>query len=100
MIHEERILKVVRAPHVSEKASATMEKNNTIVLKVSKYATKAEIKIAVKKLFEVKVKDINTLLVKGKTKRHGKKIGRRNDWKKSYVILKKGQNLNLINSVE
>lgn len=81
MIREERLLKVLRAPHVSEKASA-MEKSNTIVLKVAKDATKAEIKAAVQKLFEVEVEVVNTLVVKGKVKRHGQRIGRRSDWKK------------------
>ncbi|PPS59024.1 50S ribosomal protein L23 [Pantoea sp. BRM17] len=79
MIREERLLKVLRAPHVSEKASSAMEKTNTIVLKVAKDATKAEIVAAVEKLFEVEVKDVNTLVVKGKTEteRHG--AGRRAD---------------------
>lgn len=66
MIREERLLKVLRAPHVSEKASTAMEKTNTIVLKVAKDATKAEIKAAVQKLFEVEVEVVNTLVVKGK----------------------------------
>jgi len=91
MIREERLLKVLRAPHVSEKASTAMEKNNTIVLKVALDATKAEIKAAVKKLFEVEVEDVNTLLVKGKSKRHGQRVGRRSDWKKAYVTLKKAR---------
>nr|6FU8_C Chain C, 50S ribosomal protein L23 [Escherichia coli O157:H7] len=82
MIREERLLKVLRAPHVSEKASTAMEKSNTIVLKVAKDATKAEIKAAVQKLFEVEVEVVNTLVVK-----------RRSDWKKAYVTLKEGQNL-------
>lgn len=84
MIREERLLKVLRAPHVSEKASTAMEKSNTIVLKVAKDATKAEIKAAVQKLFEVEVEVevVNTLVVKGKVKRHGQRIGRRSDWKK------------------
>lgn len=77
MIREERLLKVLRAPHVSEKASTAMEKTNTIVLKVAKDATKAEIKAAVQKLFEVEVEVVNTLVVKGKVKRHGQRIGRR-----------------------
>lgn len=81
MIREERLLKVLRAPHVSEKASTAMEKSNTIVLKVAKDATKAEIKAAVQKLFEVEVEVVNTV-VKGKVKRHGQRIGRRSDWKK------------------
>ena len=76
MIREERLLKVLRAPHVSEKASTAMEKSNTIVLKVAKDATKAEIKAAVQKLFEVEVEVVNTLVVKGKVKRHGQRIGR------------------------
>lgn len=66
MIREERLLKVLRAPHVSEKASTAMEKTNTIVLKVAKDATKAEIKAAVQKLFEVEVEVVNTWSLKGK----------------------------------
>lgn len=91
MIREERLLKVLRAPHVSEKASSAMEKTNTIVLKVANDATKAEIVAAVEKLFEVEVKDVNTLVVKGKVKRQGQRIGRRSDWKKAYVTLKKAR---------
>lgn len=95
MISEERLLKVLRAPHVSEKASGAMEKNNTIVLKVAKDATKKEVKAAVEKLFEVKVDSVNTLIAKGKVKRHAQRIGRRSDWKKAYVTLAEGQNLDL-----
>ena len=93
MIREERLLKVLRAPHVSEKASTAMEKSNTIVLK-------AEIKAAVQKLFEVEVEVVNTLVVKGKVKRHGQRIGRRSDWKKAYVTLKEGQNLDFVGGAE
>lgn len=100
MIREERLLKVLTAPHVSEKASTAMEKHNTIVLKVAKDATKAEIKAAVQKLFEVEVNEVRTLLVKGKTKRHGQRIGRHSDWKKAYVTLKEGQNLDFIGGAE
>lgn len=100
MICEECLLKVLRAPHVSEKASAAMEKSNTIVLKVTKDTTKAKIKAAVQKLFEVEVKSVNTLLVKGKIKHHGKRISRRSNWKKAYVTLKKSQNLDFIGSAE
>ena len=98
MIREERLLKVLRAPHVSEKASTAMEKSNTIVLKVAKDATKAEIKAAVQKLFEVEVEVVNTLV--GKVKRHGQRIGRRSDWKKAYVTLKEGQNLDFVGGAE
>ncbi|WP_276895514.1 50S ribosomal protein L23 [Frischella perrara] len=100
MILEERLLKVLRAPHVSEKASLSMEKSNTLVLKVAKDATKKEIKAAVEKLFEVKVNDVNTLIVKGKVKRRGQQIGRRSDWKKAYVTLAEGQNLDLAGVAE
>jgi len=77
-----------------------MEKTNTIVLKVATDATKAEIKAAVQKLFEVEVEVVNTLLVKGKTKRSGQRIGRRSDWKKAYVTLKEGQNLDFAGGAE
>ncbi|TEA26650.1 50S ribosomal protein L23 [Candidatus Schmidhempelia bombi] len=100
MIREERLLKVLRAPHVSEKASISMEKHNTLVLKVAKDATKKEIKAAVEQLFEVKVDDVNTLVVKGKVKRRGQQIGRRSDWKKAYVTLAEGQNLDLAGVAE
>ncbi|HCC16577.1 MAG TPA: 50S ribosomal protein L23, partial [Escherichia coli] len=88
MIREERLLKVLRAPHVSEKASTAMEKSNTIVLKVAKDATKAEIKAAVQTLFEVEVEVVTTLLAKFKTKRSEQRIVRRSDWKKAYVTRK------------
>ncbi|CUX96827.1 50S ribosomal protein L23 [Candidatus Doolittlea endobia] len=100
MSSEERLLKVLRAPHVSEKASTEMERHNTIVLKVTKDATKAEIKAAVHKLFKVEVNNVRTLVIKGKTKRHRQCIGRRNDWKKAYVTLTKGQNLDFIGGKE
>lgn len=100
MIREERLLKVLRAPHVSEKASTAMKKTNTIVLKVATDATKAEIVAAVQKLFEVEVRDVNTLVVKGKTKRHGQRVGRHRNWKKAYVTLKEGQNLDFVGGAE
>lgn len=100
MIREERLLKILRAPHVSEKASIAMEKTNTLVLKVAKDATKKEIKSAVEKLFEVQVTGVNTLVVKGKVKRRGQQIGRRSDWKKAYVTLAEGQNLDLTGVAE
>ncbi|UDG81098.1 50S ribosomal protein L23 [Candidatus Hartigia pinicola] len=100
MICEERLLKVLRAPRVSEKASTVTEKNNTIVFKVAKNATKAEVKAAVQRLFSVEVNNVNTLLVKGKNKRHGQRVGRRSDWKKAYVTLKEGQNLDLVGGEE
>ncbi|EOG7718071.1 50S ribosomal protein L23 [Vibrio parahaemolyticus] len=100
MITEERILKVLRAPHISEKATMAAEKANTIVFKVAKDATKKEIKAAVEKLFEVEVKSVNTLITKGKTKRQGLRQGRRSDFKKAYVTLKEGQDLDFVGGAE
>ncbi|ASK77999.1 50S ribosomal protein L23 [Paraphotobacterium marinum] len=100
MIREERLLKVLRAPHVSEKATNAAENANTIVFKVAKDATKKEIKAAVEKLFEVEVKNVNTLITKGKVKRQGNRMGRRSDWKKAYVILKEGQDIDFTGNAE
>ncbi|WP_293756580.1 50S ribosomal protein L23 [uncultured Paraglaciecola sp.] len=98
MISEERLLKVLLAPHVSEKATLAAETNNTVVLKVVKDANKEEIKAAVEKLFEVEVDSVRTLNVKGKTKRSGSSFGKRKDWKKAYVVLKEGQNIDFAGS--
>ena len=100
MITEERILKVLRAPHISEKATMAAEKANTIVFKVAKAATKKEIRAAVVKLFAVEVESVNTLITKGKTKRQGLRQGRRSDVKKAYVTLKEGQDLDFVGGAE
>ncbi|MDC0603332.1 50S ribosomal protein L23 [Aliiglaciecola sp.] len=96
MISEERLLKVLLAPHISEKSTMAAEGNNAVVFKVVKDANKAEIKAAVEKLFEVEVDSVRTLNVKGKTKRHGQSFGKRNDWKKAYVVLKEGQDIDFV----
>ena len=70
---QERLLSVLRAPHISEKATNNAEKSNTVVLKVALDANKAEIAAAVAQLFEVKVDSVRTVVVKGKTKRRGSK---------------------------
>ncbi|MCG7499947.1 50S ribosomal protein L23 [Vibrio sp. Of7-15] len=100
MISEERLLKVLRGPHISEKATMAAENNNTIVFKVAIDATKKEIKAAVEKLFEVEVKNVRTLITKGKTKRQGMRQGRRSDVKKAYVILKEGQDIDFVGGAE
>jgi large subunit ribosomal protein L23 len=96
MIREERLLKVLKAPHISEKSTMVAEKLNTIVFKVATDATKAEIKAAVEKLFEVQVEAVRTLNVMGKTKRTGARVGRRSDWKKAYVTLVPGQDIDFM----
>jgi large subunit ribosomal protein L23 len=90
---KERLYKVLLGPVISEKAAAASELANQVVFKVLITATKAEIKAAIEKLFEVSVVDVKTLRVKGKTKqtRHG--LGQRSDWKKAYVRLAEGQDI-------
>lgn len=90
-MNQERILKILLAPHVSEKTTMLAEKHNQVVFKVLKDATKPEIKQAVESLFNVKVEDVTVLNVKGKNKRAGMIAGRRKDWKKAYVSLSEGQ---------
>lgn len=97
MNQKERILKILRIPHLSEKVSLIMKKNNTVALKVLYDSNKIEIKNAVQNLFKVKVDKVNTLINKGKIKRYSNKLGRRKNWKKAYVTLKKGQNLDFLN---
>lgn len=88
---QERLVKVLMAPHVSEKSTSAADVDNQFVFKVVKDATKKEIKNAVELLFEVKVDAVNVVNVKGKSKgRMGAKKGRRNDWKKAYVKLEQG----------
>lgn len=84
--HQERLLTVIRGPHVSEKSHRVAE-NNQVVLKVRTDATKKEIKQAVELLFEVEVSGVTVANVGGKTKRFGQTRGRRNDWKKAYITL-------------
>lgn len=96
MIQQERLLNVLKAPHISEKATNNAEKGNTIVFKVALDANKVDIANAVEQLFEVKVDSVRTVVVKGKTKRRGAKVGRRSDWKKAYVTLQEGQSLDFV----
>ena len=99
-MNEQRLLKVLLAPHVSEKATMAAESSNTYVFKVLKDANKAEIKAAVEKLFEVEVEGVRTTNVKGKVKRHGASFGKRSDWKKAYVMLKEGQDIDFVGAAE
>ncbi|MDH5584352.1 MAG: 50S ribosomal protein L23 [Gammaproteobacteria bacterium] len=89
MLHQERLLTVIKGPHLSEKAHVAAE-SNQIVLKVRTDATKREVAQAVELLFEVKVESVQVVNVKGKTKRFQQTKGRRADWKKAYVKLPDG----------
>jgi len=95
-MNNERIMKVLLAPHITEKAAMVGESSNQYVFRVTTDATKPEIKQAVEHLFEVQVDDVRVVNVKGKTKRFGARFGRRKDWKKAYVRVKAGQEINFI----
>ncbi|CBL43950.1 50S ribosomal protein L23 [gamma proteobacterium HdN1] len=95
-MNQERIFKVLVGPHVSEKASVSADKNNSIVFKVARDATKVEIKTAVEKLWDVKVKAVRTVVIKGKSKKFGRFQGRRQDWKKAYVALHEGYDVDFL----
>lgn len=95
-ISQERLLQVLLAPQISEKATYVADKNEQVVFRVVSDATKPEVKAAVELLFKVGVKSVQVLNVKGKAKRTGKTAGRRKDWKKAFVCLKPGQEINFV----
>ena len=99
-MNQERVYKVLLGPHVSEKATLLADGKSQFVFKVAVDATKLEVKKAVETLFDVKVANVNTLNVKGKTKRTARGLGRRNDWKKAYVALLPGQDIDFTSSAE
>ena len=88
------LYQVILAPHVSEKGTRVAEKNSQIVFRVRRDASKPVIKQAVEKMFNVQVESVTVTNVKGKVKKFGKTPGRRSDWKKAYVRLKPGQDIN------
>jgi large subunit ribosomal protein L23 len=93
MSGKERLMQVLVAPHVSEKASRAAEQGNQMVFRVARDATKPEIKAAVELMFEVKVDAVQVVNVAGKAKRFGGRKGQRSDWKKAYVKLVQGQTI-------
>ena len=90
-----RIANVLLAPHVTEKASLIGDAANQYVFRVAKDANKIEIKQAVEAMFDVKVDSVSVANMKGKVKRFGQTLGRRKDWKKAYVRLQAGQEIDL-----
>ncbi|MEY4283406.1 MAG: 50S ribosomal protein L23 [Betaproteobacteria bacterium] len=92
---EGRLMQVLVSPIVSEKATMVAEKTNAVTFKVLQDATKPEIKAAVELLFNVQVKAVSVVNTKGKTKRFGRSVGRRDHVRKAYVTLQPGQELNL-----
>ena len=92
---EGRLMQVLVAPIVSEKATMIADKTNTVTFKVLRDATKFEIKAAVQLMFKVEVESVAVLNIKGKSKRFGKSMGRRDNLRKAYVTLQAGQQINL-----
>ena len=95
-MNQERMFMVLLGPHVSEKATIAADQRNQYVFKVANGATKNEIRTAVEALFEVVVKKVNVVNIKGKTKRTARGFGRRNDTRKAYVTLAEGQDISFV----
>ena len=91
---QERLMNVLLAPQISEKATYVADKNEQVVFRVATDATKPEIKAAVEMLFKVQVESVQISNMKGKAKRFGRFMGRRSDAKKAFVCLKPGQEIN------
>ncbi|MDX8380230.1 MAG: 50S ribosomal protein L23 [Gallionella sp.] len=91
---QERLMNVLIAPQITEKATYVVEKHDQVIFRVSTDATKPEIKAAVEFMFKVNVVAVQVACVKGKVKRSGRFVGRRNNWKKAYVCLASGQEIN------
>ena len=89
-----QLMDILDAPIISEKSTIAAEKHNRFVFKVKKQATKIQVKKAVEAMFSVEVDSVHVLNVKGKKKRFGKTLGQRSDWKKAYVKLKPGHDIN------
>lgn len=94
-MNDQRIFHILKSPHISEKAALLGDAANQHVFKVATDAKKAEIREAVEQLFKVKVASVRTVNVKGKAKRTGQRRGSRNDWKKAYVSLEQGHEIDL-----
>ena len=90
----ERLMTVLLAPVVSEKGTFIADKHNQVVFRVMQNATKPEVKAAVELMFKTQVDSVQISNVKGKKKRFGTHAGRRRSWKKAYVSLKPGQEIN------
>lgn len=93
-VNQDRLYQVILAPQITEKATRMADKHQQIAFKVRTDATKPEVKAAVELLFKVEVDAVSVVNVKGKVKRAGRTLGRRQDWKKAYVSLKPGQEIN------
>jgi large subunit ribosomal protein L23 len=95
-MNQERLMQVLLAPQISEKATWVADKNEQVIFRVASDATKPEIKAAVELLFKVQVESVQVSTVKGKQKRFGRSMGRRKNWKKAFISLKPGQEINFV----
>ncbi len=95
MMNQERLLKVILAPHISEKATIAIEKRNEYTFEVMDSATKSEIKDAIELLFNTKVKSVRVVNVRAKAKSFKGQTGHRKAWKKAYVTLQADQKLEM-----
>ena len=95
-MNQQRLMQVLLAPQISEKATYVADKNEQVVFRVSSDATKPEVKAAVELLFKVTVESVQIANVKGKQKKFGRFMGARKNWKKAYVCLKPGQEINFV----
>ena len=87
------LYEVIRRPLVTEKSTLLKETQSTVCFEVHRDATKPEIRKAIETLFGVKIADVRVARVHGKVKRQGRFVGRRPDWKKAFVVLKKGEKM-------
>ena len=97
-IRHDQIRTILIEPHVSEKTTLLNQENGQIAFKVRSDSNKKQIKRAVEEMFKVKVSSVKTVSVKGKKKRMGMRSGKTNDWKKAYIKLEEGQNLDFMNT--
>ena len=95
-MNQQRLMQVLLAPQISEKATFVADKNEQVIFRVASDATKPEVKAAVELLFKVSVESVQIANVKGKQKKFGRVMGRRRNWKKAYVCLKPGQEINFV----
>jgi len=95
-MNQQRLMQVLLAPQISEKATFVADKNEQVIFRVLPDATKPEVKAAVELLFKVSVESVQIANVKGKQKRFGRYMGSRKNWKKAYVCLKPGQEINFV----
>jgi large subunit ribosomal protein L23 len=94
--NRERLMQVLLGPHVSEKATSVAESGNQVVFKIRNDATKTDVRKAVELLFEVKVERVSVVRIPAKKKRFGQRAGARKAWKKAYVRLAPGQDINFM----